>query len=962
MKCTIISLKDYKGPFKDMTKNDIFDKYFRAQNELEEKYGSRSVVLMMVGSFYEIYGVDLPHSNPPIKLGQAEEAKNALGMNMTKKSKLRPHDMNNPHMVGFPDYAIDEHIGKLLRANFTVGVYDQYDLEYKDARGQSKTKKDRKLTHVYTPSTYVDDTQVETNSLIAVELSEYRSLTSKKMLKKCHVAVLSLNTGKAFLLEAYDTKDDTGKAESELYRIIHAYSPREIIYCGPENNKFAKLFDLQQQKIHFREIPKAFYRESYQNEFLLKIYPNTGIITPIEFLDLEKHSSVVPHFIQALQFAYEQDKLIVSRMQTPQFVETQTNLILNNDSIYQLNLVDSPNETTHTLLDVICKTKTAMGRRYLKSQLLSPLIDPVVIEKRYSQIDKMTSQVDKYTDLLRGIVDIEKKYRKMVVNKLHPYELADMLGSFTNICSLLNVARKMFHIPMDLIQDYECFYNEYSGTFDFSILKKSKLYDIKSNFFNVGVRTDLDALDKQVYNSKIVLHDIAKQLSRSLDKDSDTLVQVKSTTADGYYLFMTKRRFNNVPKTFCCKYRYNGLDQCIEWKDFEVTNLTNDVKVQSTGIRKISTDIVKHRERANAKITAAYNETIQHYVEEYGECLVKIADTIAKIDFVYSAATVATAYGYTRPQIVDAQEGNSYLQVSDIRHPIIERINDTEEYVTNDVSIGTHGHLGSVIYGLNMAGKSSVLKSIGDNLVLAQAGMYVSASQFTYYPFKYLLSKMTIRDNISKGQSTFMIEILEIRDMIMRSGPNTLILSDELCSSTESSSGHAIVAQTLQTLTEKKAKFIFSTHLHELQKIKQVCDNEAIKVFHFKVRVENDELIFDRKIVPGGMTDLYGLEVARALGLPNNFIRGAFGIRDSLTGKSSELLSMKQSRYNKDVYVDKCSKCGSTANLDTHHLRHQQEADERGLIDKKFHKNSKFNLQVLCHKCHVEEHSTYHTP
>lgn len=935
-----------------MNKADIFAEYYKAQETLEEEYGPESIVLMMVGSFYEIYGVDLPDK----KVGKAEEAHNILGMNMTMKNKSREHSPNNPYMVGFPDYALDEHLGKFLRAGMTVGVYDQYDIQY-TKNGKKCAKKGRRRTHVYTPSTYIDDTLTETNSLLVFELSEFSSPISGRTLKKVHVAVLALSTGKAFLLEAYDTNSDSGKAESELYRIIHTYNPSEIISCGGPNKKFGKIYDITRKKIYFKKIPKTFFKPSYQNEFLRKIYNIDTLLTPIEYLGLEQRTSVIPHFIHALQFAFEQDKLIVNRIQRPQFVETGEQLVLNNDSIYQLNLVESPFEISNTLYEIICKAKTPMGKRCVRERLLTPTMNVKLLKNRYRLIEKMQDQYAQYEYHLRGIADIEKKYRKMVLKTLHPYELADLRDTWTMTMSLLNLAKKMFKIPGDLIDNFECFHNEFMGNFDFSVMKRCKLKDIKGSFFLEGVNEELDNLELKILDGKRILYKLAKDISDAIEPERDC-VKLESTDKEGWYLSTTRTRFKKLSADFKTQINYHGHDYTVTWDNFELVNLKSSVKIRSPEIRKISRDILTLRERMNEKIAEEYLNVLEHYVQDYNEMFTQLSDTIANIDFIYSATKVAVEYGYTKPIIKNSIDGESFVNVTGLRHPIIEQINDSEEYITNDITLGCDDHLGSIVYGLNMSGKSSLLKALGCNIVMAQAGMWTSCEELIFYPFRHLLSKMTIRDNMSKGQSTFMVEMLEVKNMLMRADPNTLVLSDELCSSTESTSAHAIVAQTLASLTEKRAKFMFSTHLHDLQKIDLVTKNPNIKIYHFKVHVDGDVIQFDRHLEEGGMTDLYGLEVARALGLPDTFMKGAFKVRDLLTSEPEEILSTKKSRYNSKLFVHKCEVCGSAKDLHTHHLRHQEDADENGLIDGKFHKNKRFNLQVLCRSCHEHEHST----
>jgi len=927
----------------------IYNEYYNAQTSFETDYGANSIVLMMVGSFYEIYGVILSND----KVGKVEEARNILGMNMSLKNKSFEHSKTNPYMVGFPDYALDEHLGKFLRANMCVALYNQYDIK-------DSAKKDRKLTRIFTPSTFIDDTLSESNNLLTFELISYKSPITLQMMNKVHVAVISLNTGKVHLLEAYDTNSDTGKATSELYRIIHSYNPNEIICCGKQDSKLSKLYDLGNKKLYFREIPKNYFKSSYQNEFLKNIYKKTEQnteLTPIEFIEMEKHTSVLPYFIQAMQFAFEHDKLIVCRIQKPKFIENDELLVLNNDSIYQLNLIASPFELSNTLYEVVCKAKTAMGKRCIRERLLAPTMNINVLETRYNLIEEMQPIYKKYEVYLLGISDIEKKYRKMVLKTIQPYEFADLDGTWSIIIKLLKFSRKLFSIPNSVIDEFKLFYNDYSTTFDFSIMKKCKLNDIKDSFFRIGINKELDDLFMEIINNKQKLTDIAEYISKIIEPTKEVVVKLDSTEKEGFYLTTTTKRFKKLPKDFSYNFIFNDKEYTINYDSLELVTLTNSVKIRSLEIKKISKNIIMIQEIMKKKIIDEYFKKIDYYVESYGDLFINLADIIANIDFIYSAAKISVEYGYTRPIISNLQDGTSFVNVEAIRHPIVERINEEEEYITNDISLGLDNHNGSIVYGLNMSGKSTLLKALGCNIILAQTGMYTSCSNFEFYPFRNLLSKMTIRDNMSKGQSTFMVEMIEVKNMLMRADKNTIILSDELCSSTESTSAHAIVAQTLQSLTEKGAKFIFSTHLHELQKIKLITENPTIQIYHFKVHINNNEIVFDRRIEKGGMTDLYGLEVARALGLPDTFMKGAFQIRDMLLEQPTEILTSKSSKYNSKVYVHSCSKCGKFKDLHTHHINQQKDADENGLIQKRFHKNSKFNLQILCKDCHELEHA-----
>jgi DNA mismatch repair protein MutS len=310
-------------------------------------------------------------------------------------------------------------------------------------------------------------------------------------------------------------------------------------------------------------------------------------------------------------------------------------------------------------------------------------------------------------------------------------------------------------------------------------------------------------------------------------------------------------------------------------------------------------------------------------------------------------------YRYTKP-IIDQKSSKSFIDIKDLRHPIIERINDTEPFTPNDVSLTSSCDV-ILVYGLNSAGKSTLLKSIGIAVLLAQIGMFVPATRFYFHPFQTFFTKIFVLDNIYKGQSTFLYELAELKHILNLCNDHSLVLCDELTSGTETYSATGLLASTVLHCLHKQSKVVFTTHLHTLSSIPEITENAQISIQHFSVSVQNENIVYDRKLEPGMGHSLYGIEIAEAIGFPSTFIKTAFDVRNKIAGKSTELVTNRRSRYNKKVIVDSCSKCGSNKNLHTHHIVHQHLSDEHGFIGP-YHKNRAFNLKVLCAKCHQEEH------
>ncbi|HHD82448.1 MAG TPA: DNA mismatch repair protein, partial [Campylobacterales bacterium] len=262
---------------------------------------------------------------------------------------------------------------------------------------------------------------------------------------------------------------------------------------------------------------------------------------------------------------------------------------------------------------------------------------------------------------------------------------------------------------------------------------------------------------------------------------------------------------------------------------------------------------------------------------------------------------------------------------------------------------------GVLLYGINSSGKSSLMKSIGLSVILAQAGFFVPAIQLKLNIYEQLFTRIVSQDNLYKGLSTFSVEMMELKNIFNRATPKSLILGDEISQGTETESGLAIVAGAILKLLELKSTFIFATHLHQLKNIEPLQKIDSLIFLHLGVKYdeENDTLIYNRELQLGMGSSLYGLEFAKSLHMDKNFLKNAYEIREKLLGKSSELKKLttqKRSRYNKGLYITKCALCDENVE-DVHHIAEQNLANEEGMIGI-INKNHKYNLIPLCKKHH----------
>jgi DNA mismatch repair protein MutS len=370
-------------------------------------------------------------------------------------------------------------------------------------------------------------------------------------------------------------------------------------------------------------------------------------------------------------------------------------------------------------------------------------------------------------------------------------------------------------------------------------------------------------------------------------------------------------------------------------------------------------------------------------------------DFIALIDIIQSNVYVADAYGYNRPQICKynktntntntnantntntnsntAESEHSYLQARELRHPIVERIRQDVKFVTNDLEFGLPEQSGILLFGLNSSGKSTTMKAVGCALIMAQAGMFVPAKSFTFWPYRYLFTRIRNNDDIYAGLSSFEVEMKEFKVILKYADDHGMILGDELCSGTETLDATALVASGLQQLCKRNASFLFATHLHFLSEIDCVTSILNLRFYHLAVRqdpLHMDKLIYDRKLKPGNGPQSYGILVCKSMSLDHEFIREAERIRagieagEILSGFSNRLQGVNElaraptSHFNKEKIFQVCEVCSDEQGEDIHHIGHQADCDSRGILaDGSAHKNSKWNLVCLCKECHTSVHA-----
>ena len=354
-------------------------------------------------------------------------------------------------------------------------------------------------------------------------------------------------------------------------------------------------------------------------------------------------------------------------------------------------------------------------------------------------------------------------------------------------------------------------------------------------------------------------------------------------------------------------------------------------------------------------ITLVYNKFITKF-EDFQSKMETIIEFVIYIDLLYTKASIAKKYGYCKPVIVKSDK--SFVNATQLRHCLIEQFQNNEVYVTNDVTLGDTKMDGILLYGTNAVGKTSFIKSIGVSIIMAQAGLYVPATTFEFCPYNYIFTRIIGNDNIFKGLSTFGVEMSELRVILNQANHKSLVLGDELCSGTEIDSALSIFTAGLEFLYKKNSSFIFATHFHEIQYFEEITKMTRIHLKHLKVKYNNltQQLVYDRKLYDGAGESMYGLEVCKSLKMTDEFLSRAYEIRNKYDTSKTNILTFKNTKYNKDKLRGICEFCNNDIGTEIHHLQYQHTSNKRDYIND-FHKDHSANLASVFETCHRNIHS-----
>jgi len=887
----------------------IVDQYFCFFEKFSKKYGKKTVILMEVGSFFEIYGVD----NSKEKFGNIKEITDILNITLSRKNKtITENNRKNSLMAGFPSPALSKFLPILLNNKYTVVLVEQTT---------PPPKPKREVTKILSPGTYINRiSNKDENNISSIYIEESLCSKTGKLNLLLGLSTLDASTGKCNVCEIINSPE---YVYENMFQYIESNNPKELIIIS-DLEKIKSMFP--HRTIYNIEPDNKKHKINYINIFLNKVYKNLGMLTALEFIDLERRLYAAKSFIYLLNFAYEHNEKIIEKIEKPDIWLSANHLTLYNNTLYQLDIIGNDSNNLVSILD---KTSTNMGKRLLRKNIVKPMLTG--FSKYYDMIEHFTPHIKDIELSLNNISDIERLNRKINLQTINPHELYNFYLSLEYCNKLVKTCNKFYNFKN---KSFKKILKYFKNTFNFESLSKYTINQIAESIFNTNIFPEVDSIQDEINNGfsyfKQDIDRLSFEIDEDYDSDTDTYIRLDYTERDGYFYVITKKRYKLLNKSNEYKLKPQGSN---------VKLFSDKIIIQSDKLKLL-------KEKIKIINKDCFAKTLEYIYKKFNIFIKELIEDISIIDYTKSNAKCAIEYNYIRPIVND----NATLTIKGLRHPIIERLQSGIEYIKNDIDFDKSGIL---LFGLNGVGKSSLMKAVGLSVIMAQAGMFVPCDTMIFKPITKIFSRITGSDNIFKGQSSFTVEMEELRAILKYSDENSLVLGDEICRGTETVSGLSIVTASVSELSKKKSCFIFATHLH---KLKELVKDSNIKFCHLHVEINNNEMIYRRKIKDGIGSSLYGLEVAKYLLDNNDFINNAFKIRNKIINKNNDLLSTSVSKYNSKLYIDKCQMCGSINSLDTHHIKFQEMADDNKYIEH-IHQNDLSNLIVLCKECHQNLHN-----
>lgn len=794
----------------------------------------QALLLFRVGDFYETFGED------------AVITSRILGIILTKRGNGTASEIE---LAGFPHHSLDTYLPKLVRAGQRVAICEQLE----DPK-MTKTIVKRGVTELLTPGVSFNDQVLEqkkNNFLCAIHQDK----------QQWGISFLDVSTGE-FMLAQGDRE--------HIEKLIQGFEPSEVLF---QKNKTKEVQELLNDKCSTFRLEDWVFTEDFTRDILNRHFGTTSLkgFGVDELTSGIIAAGVILHYLSENQHNRLGHITALSRIEEERYVW------LDRFTIRNLELVSSMNERATTLLDILDGTRTPMGGRLMKRWVLLPLKDELPIRERLDAVGHLAGKEEVLYELgerLKEIGDIERLISKVAVGKVNPKEVIQLKRTLQQIEPLKAILKGVKGNLLLKIADQLNACEALVNLIDTTLSDEPAIQVGKGPVIREGCNQELDELREIMHNGKDYLESMRL---REVERTGIQSLKIAFNNVFGYYLEVTHTHRDKVPEEWIRKQTLVNAERYIteELKEYETKILSAEENIHVIESRLFQ-DLVFSM--------ADYIQPLQHN-----------AYLIAQLDCLMSFATVALDNNYRAPEI----NSGYAIKITNGRHPVIEQLmKDGEEYIANDVLLDRDGQQIIMITGPNMSGKSAILRQTALICLMAQMGSFVPAEKAELGLLDKVFTRVGASDNISSGESTFMVEMNETASILNNLSDRSLILLDEIGRGTSTYDGISIawsIAEYLHEHPKFKAKTLFATHYHELNEMSSKF--ERIHNYNVSVKETGTKILFVRKLVPGGSEHSFGIHVARLAGMPTQVLSRAEDILKQL--EASHEMEVKGSASGK---------------------------------------------------------------
>lgn len=768
-----------------------------------------ALLLFRVGDFYETFGDD------------AVKASRVLDITLTKRGNGSASEIE---LAGFPHHALDNYLPKLVRAGHRVAICDQLE-DPKFVKGIVK----RGVTELVTPGVSFNDNVLEkkhNNFLASVHIGK----------EATGVSFLDISTGEFYAARG---------TEAYVYKLIQSFTPAEIIFSKANREKL---------EAHLGEAHATFALDDwvYAYDFAHERLINQFKTATLKGFGLENLTEAIVaagailYYLEATEHKDTQHIAGISRVDEEKYVW------LDRFTIRNLELATPNSEGGVPLIDILDETVTAMGSRQLRKWMVLPLKEKEAIEERLSIVDTFYQDADLAETILenfRHMADLERLISKVAAGRINPRELVQLKKSLQRIAPVKKIIAAQKFEALRKMGDQLNLCEFLVDKIEKELNEEAPMLIHQGGIIKEGVNAELDELRSIAYSGKDYLLQVQK---REIERTGINSLKISYNKVFGYYLEVSNANKDKVPTDWIRKQTLVNAERYIteELKVYEEKILTSEDKLQ----------VIEQR-------------IFLELVRQASEFVVPIqvnARVIATLDCLLSFAVVARKNKYAKPEI---SEGKA-ITIKAGRHPVIERqLAAGDHYVPNDVHLDTESQQIMIITGPNMAGKSALLRQVALITLMAQIGSFVPADAASIGIVDKVFTRVGASDNLSRGESTFMVEMTETASILNNLSDRSLILMDEIGRGTSTYDGVSIawaIVEYLHNHKDFRPKTLFATHYHELNQLAE--DHPRVKNFNVSVKEAGDKIIFMRTLKPGGSEHSFGIHVAQLAGMPNKVV------------------------------------------------------------------------------------------